>query len=165
MVQDAPGFIGVGLGVDFVLALAREVANVRAYKVEALPFWEHARRARLAAGDALSIFGGHGGLYLLDVLEVGADGVIPGSEATAALVRAWRAYAHSDRTDALREYARVLPFLVHAAQSLGLLIGGAKLLLHASGMIATTQARHPEAHLSDTERDRFLDLARRVGLL
>jgi dihydrodipicolinate synthase/N-acetylneuraminate lyase len=37
MVQDAPGFIGVGLGVDFVLALAREVANVRAYKVEALP--------------------------------------------------------------------------------------------------------------------------------
>jgi 4-hydroxy-tetrahydrodipicolinate synthase len=88
MVQDAPFAIGVELGVELVLELAAELPTVRAYKVEALPFWENAMRARAAAGDRLRLFGGHGGLYLLDVLDAGAAGLIPGCDVTADLVRA-----------------------------------------------------------------------------
>ena len=165
MVQDAPGFIGVELGVDLVLELAEELDTVRAYKVEALPFWENAARARAVAGDRLRIFGGHGGLYLMDVLDSGAAGLIPGADTTAQLVRAWRAYGAGDRATAQAEHAAILPFLVYQTQSLGLIIGGAKTVLQAGGVIATAESRHPQARLSETTRDRLLSLARSTGLL
>jgi dihydrodipicolinate synthase/N-acetylneuraminate lyase len=165
MIQDAPQFIGVELGVGHVLELAHELESVRAYKIETLPFWENAERARTAAGEQLQLFGGHGGLYLLDALDVGADGVIPGPDMTATLVATWRAYARGNRRDAVDQYTRVLPLLVHEAQSLGLLIGGAKAILEARGVIATVHSRHAGANLSRATAERMLSLAREVGVL
>ncbi len=165
MVQDAPGFIGVELGVELVLRLARELDNVGAYKIEALPFWENAVRARQAAGDRLRIFGGHGGLYLPDVLDAGSAGLIPGTDATPQLVRAWRAHAAGDHATAAASYAELLPFMVYRAQSLGLLVGAAKALLHARGVIATPVSRLPGADLSATTRERLFTLAERAGVL
>lgn len=163
MIQDAPGFIGVELGVELVLQLAAELANVRSFKVEALPFWEHAVRARQAAGLSLRLFGGHGGLYLLDCFDVQAEGLIPGTSLTPALSRAWRANTAGDRATAEAEYRRILPFLVYQGQSLGLIIGAAKALLAARGVIASDAARHPEATLTAVTRERLFGLARQVG--
>lgn len=165
MVQDAPGFIGVELGVELVLQLAHELPTIGSYKVEALPFWENAIRAREAAGDRLRIFGGHGGLYLMDVLDAGGAGLIPGADTTAPLARAWRAWTGGDRAAAFAEYTRLLPLVVYQAQSLGLLIGGHKAILRARGVIATEVGRHPQATLSATTRERLLALARESGLL
>ena len=165
MVQDAPFAIGVELGVELTLELARELPNVTAYKIEALPFWENALRARDTAGDALRVFGGHGGLYLLDVLDAGAVGLIPGADVTASLVAAWRAYAQGDRAACVAAHLRLLPLLAHEAQSLALLIGGAKAILHARGVIATANARHPGANLYPATRARILQLAHEAGVL
>lgn len=165
MVQDAPFAIGVELGVELVLELAAEIETIRAYKVEALPYWENAVRARDTAGERLAVFGGHGGVYLLDVLDAGSVGVIPGADVTATLVRAWQAFKDGERERASAEYRRVLPLLVFQAQSMGLLIGGAKTLLHAHGVIAHTAARHPGATLSASTRERMLWWAREVGEL
>lgn len=165
MIQDAPQFIEVELGVERVLELAHELETVHAYKIEALPFWENADRARAAVGAELQLFDGHGGLYLLDVLDVGADGVIPGRDMTATLAGAWRAYERGDRREAVDQYTRVLPLLVHEAQSLGLLIGGAKAILRSRGMIATTVSRHAGASLTRATGERLLSLAREVGVL
>jgi 4-hydroxy-tetrahydrodipicolinate synthase len=163
MVQDAPFAIGVELGVELVLALAHELPNLRSYKIEALPFWENALHARASAGDTLGVFGGHGGLYLLDVLDARSDGLIPGSDVTAALVRAWRAYQAGDRATCVAEHLRLLPLLVFQAQSMALLIGGAKLLLQARGVIASTHSRHPGANLSPVAQARMAQLAHEAG--
>lgn len=165
MVQDAPFAIGVELGVEFVLKLASEFANIRSYKVEALPYWPNATRARSVAGDRLRILGGHGGLYLLDVLESDADGLIPGCDLTAELVDAWEAFAAGERDEADRRYRALLPFLVYEAQSLGMLVGGAKALLERRGVIATTRCRLPEANVSDASLRRLLDIAIRCGVV
>jgi dihydrodipicolinate synthase/N-acetylneuraminate lyase len=165
MVQDAPFAVGVTLGVEFVLELARELDNVRAYKIEKLPYWPDALRARSVAGDTLRVFGGHGGLYLLDVLDSGAVGLIPGSDLTRALSTAWIAYQHGDRATAQAWYARMLPLLVFQAQSLGLLVGGAKLILRERGVIETLHARLPEANLDASTAQRTLDLARDADLV
>lgn len=165
MVQDAPFAIGVALGVEFVLELARELANVRAYKIEALPYWTDAMRAREVAGDGLRVFGGHGGVYLMDVLDSGAVGLIPGADLTAPLAEAWEAFQDGDRATTEALYLRMLPLLVFQAQSLGLLVGGAKAILHERGVIATTYARLPDAHLSDVTRERLLQIARNADLV
>lgn len=159
MVQDAPFAIGVELGVELVLELAEELPHVRSYKVEALPYWENAARARQAAGDRLRVLGGHGGLYLLDVLDSGADGLIPGADLTRHLVAAWNAYHRGDRGEAERTYAELLPFLVYEAQSLGLLVGGAKVLLQRRGIISGTRCRLDIANLSEFTGSRLLEIA------
>jgi 2-keto-3-deoxy-L-arabinonate dehydratase len=165
MVQDAPFAIGVELGVELVLELAATLDNLRSYKIEALPFWENAIRANAAAGDALRLYGGHGGLYLLDVLDAGSHGLIPGCDTTAPLVRGWRAYQTGDRNAARQVYERLLPFLVFEAQSIGMLVGGAKAILHQRGVIASPASRMPGATLSVTTTERMLGLAREAGLL
>ena len=164
MVQDAPFALGVELGVDLVLALSEELPNVRSYKVEALPYWENAVRARASAGVRLRVLGGHGGLYLLDVLDSAADGLIPGADLTVKLVKAWDAYVAGSRDVAARIYSTLLPLLVYQAQSLGLLVGGAKTLLHARGIIETTVCRLPEAHITDVTRNRLVEIAEACGV-
>ncbi len=165
MIQDAPFAIGVELGVEFVLELAEAFPNVRSYKVEALPYWSNATRARKVAGGRLRILGGHGGLYLLDVLDSGADGLIPGCDLTRELVDAWAAYQASDRAGAEQIYLRILPFLVYEAQSLGLLVGSAKTILARQGVIATTISRLPDAQLTNETVQRLLTTACNCGIL
>ncbi|HMM42798.1 MAG TPA: dihydrodipicolinate synthase family protein [Thermomicrobiales bacterium] len=165
MIQDAPFATGVELGVEFVLELAESFSNVGSYKVEALPYWSNAVRARQVAGERLRVLGGHGGLYLLDVLDSGADGLIPGCDVTRHLVDAWAAFEAGDRERADRLYQRILPFLVYEAQSLGLLVGGAKALLKARGVIANTASRLPDARLSNASLQRLKSTAVACGLL
>jgi 4-hydroxy-tetrahydrodipicolinate synthase len=162
MVQDAPFAVGFELGVELVLELSRELSNVQSYKIEALPYWDNAIRAREVARDSLRMYGGHAGLYLPDVIDSGAIGLIPGPEFVAPLKQAWQAYQSGDRAEGERIYHHLLPALVFQAQSWALLVGGHKTLLHERGVIATTRSRLPEANLSDALRQRMLEVAAKV---
>ena len=163
MIQDAPFAVGFELGVELVLELSRELENVASYKIEALPYWDNAIRAASVAGDSLRMYGGHAGLYLPDVIDSGAVGLIPGPEFVAPLKRAWDAYTEGDRAEGDREYRRLLPALVFQAQSWALLVGGHKTLLHERGIIATPYSRLPQANLSDSARRRMLDTVRSIA--
>ena len=163
MVQDAPFAVGFELGVELVLELSQELENVRSYKIEALPYWENATRAASVAGNRLRMYGGHAGLYLPDVVDSGAVGLIPGPEFVAPLKRAWQAYQSGDRATGDREYSRLLPVLVFQAQSWALLVGSHKTLLHDRGVIASTRSRLAEANLSASTRRRVLEIARSIG--
>jgi len=162
MVQDAPFAVGFELGVELVLELSQELDNLRSYKIEALPYWENATRAASVAEDGLRMYGGHAGLYLPDVVDSGAVGLIPGPEFVAPLKRAWDAYRAGDRVAGDREYRRLLPALVFQAQSWALLVGVHKTLLHERGVIASTHSRLPEANLSASTRARMLEIARSI---
>jgi hypothetical protein len=61
-------------------------------------------------------------------------------------------------------YRGILPFLVFEAQSLGLLIGGAKAVLCARGILSSAHARHPRASLDSTTCARLLELAQSSDL-
>lgn len=163
MVQDAPFAVGFELGVELVLELSRELENVRSYKIEALPYWENAVRAASVAGDGLRMYGGHAGLYLPDVVDSGAVGLIPGPEFVAPLKRAWEAYRAGNREAADREYQRLLPLLVFQAQSWAWLVGGHKTILKQRGVISSTRSRLVEANLSESTRSRMLEIAQSIG--
>lgn len=163
MIQDAPFAVGFELGVELVLELSHELETVGSYKIEALPYWENAVRAASVAGDRLKMYGGHAGLYLPDVIDSGAVGLIPGPEFVAPLKRAWDAYLEGDRSEGDREYRRLLPALVFQAQSWALLVGGHKALLHERGVISTAYSRLPQANLSESTRRRMLDIVRSIS--
>jgi hypothetical protein len=59
----------------------------------------------------------------------------------------------------------LLPFLVFEAQSIGMLVGGAKAILHQRGVIAAQGSRMPTATLSASTTERMLGLAGEAGLL
>jgi dihydrodipicolinate synthase/N-acetylneuraminate lyase len=113
----------------------------------------------------LRLYGGHAGLYLPDVVDSGAVGLIPGPEFVATLKRAWQAYGSGDRGTGDREYQRLLPALVFQAQSWAMLVGSHKTLLRERGVIDTHVSRLPEANLSVSTRQRVLEIAELVGEL
>jgi len=164
MVQDAPFAVGFELGVELVLELSEARDNIRSYKIEALPYWDNAIRAASVAGDGLRMYGGHAGLYLPDVIDSGAVGLIPGPEFVAPLKRAWQSFQSGDREAGDREYRRLLPALVFQAQSWALLVGSHKTLLHDRGVIASTRSRLTEANLSPSVRNRVLEIERSIAV-
>jgi 4-hydroxy-tetrahydrodipicolinate synthase len=143
MVQDAPSFIDVSLGAEFVAELAAGRTNVRYAKSEGFP--AAARTAELVAllGERVRVFGGVSGLHYLDVLDAGAEGMIPGCEAPAEFVGIYDAYRAGRRDEAALRFARLQPLLVFEAQTLDIFIASSKAILKSRGIIRSDALRAP----------------------
>lgn len=158
MIQDAPGYIGASLGCALIAQLTREHPNMCYVKTEALPAGASVATLRDHVGEAVGIFSGTGGLYLLDTLEAGADGVIPGSDIPDLLVPIVRAYRDGRTEEAEAMFRRVLPLLVYQLQSLELCIACTKAILAHRHVIAHADPRPPAPTLSRGARARLLRL-------
>ncbi len=143
MVQDAPAFIDVSLGAEFVAELAAGRANIRYAKSEAFP--AAARTAELVSllGERVRVFGGASGLHYLDVLDAGAAGMIPGCEAPAQFVGIYNAFVAGHRDEAAQLFARLQPLLVFEAQTLDIFIASSKAILKSRGIIRSDALRSP----------------------
>lgn len=115
-IQNAPEYLGVGLGADAVGQLASAHENFALMKAEGAvavvkPYID-------LLGRTLAIFNGRGGLELPDNLRAGAAGIVPApdcADVQAGIFEAWRA-GDEARMDAL--YERILPYVVFAMQTL-----------------------------------------------
>lgn len=116
MIQDAPDLLGVEVGPDVVRRVAAATGNVRYVKLE-------------AAGDRIAgwveelegvavLFGGNGGLHILDCLRAGARGIAPGLELVDLLVAIHDAELRGETDVAERAYARFLPMMVFEMQDI-----------------------------------------------
>jgi dihydrodipicolinate synthase/N-acetylneuraminate lyase len=117
-IQNAPEYIGIGLGVDAIAALRRNHPNFRVLKAEGSAML--VRRTIEETGGALAVLNGRAGLELPDNLRAGCSGMIPGAEACDVLVSVWNGLcgdaAAKDRAEAL--YREVLPLLTFLMQSI-----------------------------------------------
>ncbi len=118
-IQNAPEYIGIGLGVEAIVALARNHPNFRVLKMEGSAML--VRRTIEEAGGALAVLNGRAGLELPDNRRAGASGMIPGAEACDVLVRVWDELddgdaAAAEKAEAL--YREVLPLLTFIMQSM-----------------------------------------------
>ncbi|WP_187775583.1 dihydrodipicolinate synthase family protein [Luteimonas suaedae] len=151
MVQDAPLMSGVAIGAPLIARMARELERVRYVKVEAPP-----TAPKISAildgydlkGDEAPpvLFGGLNGQFLLEELDRGAVGTMPGSDLTAAFVAMWDLWRAGDRAGARREFARYLPLIRYELQP-GLGVAVMKHNLVAAGVIASARVRHPTREL------------------
>jgi 4-hydroxy-tetrahydrodipicolinate synthase len=157
MIQDAPEYLDVEVGPELVAKLADRAPNLAAVKLE-IGADGLARWADQFAGR-LQVFGGNGGLYLIDCLTHGASGIAPGVDTVDILVEVHALWT-ADRIDEAWERLRLLlPLLAYEMQTIDHYNATAKYVLQQRGVIPGAHLRAPALRLDDISReivDRYL---------
>jgi dihydrodipicolinate synthase/N-acetylneuraminate lyase len=118
--QNAPEYIGIGLSAEGIAELARRHGNFCILKGEG-PVLE-IRRVIELVGDQLAVFNGRAGLELTDNLRAGCAGMVPGADLFDLQARCFDAMRAGDEAAAEALYARALPAIVFAMQSIDHLV-------------------------------------------
>jgi 4-hydroxy-tetrahydrodipicolinate synthase len=163
MVQDAPTFVGVSLSPEFITRLAQRCPNITYAKPESVPAADAV--SQLASVPGIGIFGGHGGLYFLEVLEAGAHGLIPGCAQPRLFQRIFETWTRDDKESARAAFYEALPLLVWQFQSLECFIASVKALLHAQGLIRHPSLRGRQWPMGSTSQRILLRHAKQAGIL
>lgn len=146
VVQDYPLVSGVSIGKDQLAAAL--VPGVVAVKAEAPP----TPVAIAALADSgVPVFGGLGGLWLLDELAAGAAGAMTGFSFPEALLACTRAWERGGYRPARQEFLPYLP-LVNFEQQAGIALAIRKECLRLRGLISESHARPPAAPLPESVR-------------
>lgn len=163
VVQDYPQTSGVHMAPAFIARLASEIPGVHYLKLEDPPTPTKITAIRRLAGDELAIFGGLGGVYLLDELARGSAGAMTGFAYPEVLVSICRHMAEGDRKEAEAVFYRHLPLLLFEFQE-GIGVGIRKYALQQRGLIANARVRHPGPQITGETRREFHQLVETVGL-
>lgn len=153
LVQDAPEYLPVSLSPEIVRDAADSAATISGVKLETGA--EGIERWRSALGDDLHIFGGSGGIYMLDCLRAGAAGVMPGTDTVDILVEVYEAEAAGDQATAERLFSRLLPMLVFEMQSIDHYNACAKHVLGRRGVEIGATLRPPAPAIAEASLDRL----------
>ena len=119
-VQNAPEYLGVGLSPQALLELAAMRPNFRVLKGEASS--TVIERTIAQAGDRLAVLNGRGGLELVENLEAGCAGMIVAPDTADHQQRVYELLRAGRAEEARAHYARILPAVVFAMQSLDALV-------------------------------------------
>jgi 4-hydroxy-tetrahydrodipicolinate synthase len=155
MLQNAPAPMGVGLGVDEVVALTARVPAIEYVKEETMPSGHRITALSERAGSSVrAVFGGAGARYVLDELTRGAVGTMPACETTEVHVAMLAAWAAGDQSRARTLFERTLPLLSMQAVFRWRLT---KAILLRRGLIGSDHVRAPGPAL-DRFDERELDI-------
>ncbi|MDX6751725.1 dihydrodipicolinate synthase family protein [Geminicoccaceae bacterium 1502E] len=114
-IQNAPQYLGVGLGNENLLRLRRHHPNFVLLKGEASAL--EIKETIDGLGGEVTVFNGRGGLELPDILAAGCAGMIPAPECFDVQIRIYEALGRGDRNEALALYRQILPLVVFVMQS------------------------------------------------
>jgi 4-hydroxy-tetrahydrodipicolinate synthase len=115
-IQNAPQYLGVGLGDAALLALRRQHPNFCLLKGETGAL-DIARTIAALRGE-VAVLNGRGGLELPDMHRAGCSGLIPAPECFDVQLRIWQAMdaGRDEEADAL--YRGILPLITFVMQSI-----------------------------------------------
>lgn len=150
MVQNYIGPIGTPMSPDLLARMCRELPRVEYIKEETLPSSRMMSATIAAAGKfCKGVFGGQGGLYLVDEYRRGTAGNMPACEIPDVQVALWNKLEAGDMAGARTLFNRVLP-LVNYERQYG--VGLYKEILYRRGVVATRVCRTPGRDLDDNDR-------------
>jgi len=142
--------VGTPMSAPLMGRMCRELPRVEYIKEETLPEPRQIRDAIAAAGNhCKGVFGGQGGVYLLDEYRRGSCGNMPASQATDVQVDIWNRLEAGDEPGARRLFDQLLP-LINYERLYGVAIY--KEVLYRRGVFATRVCRAPGATLDDDDR-------------
>lgn len=160
-IQNYNGPVGTPMSPELLARMCRELPHVEYIKEETLPEPRQLRATVRAAGDACKgVFGGQGGIYVLDEHRRGAVGNMPACQATDVHVAIWDKLEAGDQAGARALFNRLLP-LINYERLYGLAVY--KQVLYQRGVFATTVSRAPGQQLDDDDRAELDAILQDVG--
>ncbi|MGF6427970.1 dihydrodipicolinate synthase family protein [Bradyrhizobium sp. Pha-3] len=158
MIQDAP-VAGTPLSVDFLARMAKELANVRYFKIE-VPMAANKLRGLIEKGGA-EIEGpwdGEEAITLMADLDAGATGAMTGGGYPDGIRQIMDPFFAGRRDEAVQAYARWLPLINYENRQCGL--QACKVLMREGGVIKSDAVRHPLQPLHPATRAGLIEIAR-----
>jgi 4-hydroxy-tetrahydrodipicolinate synthase len=153
VVQDYPPVSGYAMEPDLLVRIAREVPSARTIKLEDAPTpFKTARILERAQGLELRIFGGLGGMYLLEELSAGATGAMTGFAYPEILVEVVRQFRAGRIAEAAETFYRTVALMRFEFQE-GIGMAIRKEMLRRRGAIAHAGVRPPAAPLDASTRE------------
>ena len=146
VLQDHPASSGVTLSAQTVGRIAREAPGVTAVKHEDPPTPRKVTSVREHAPDGFKIFGGLGGMFLLEELRRGANGTMTGFAYPEALIEVHRAHARGAADEAAAVFFRYLPLIRFEFQE-GVGLAIRKHIYKLRGLIEHDYVRAPGVEL------------------
>lgn len=162
VVQDFPPVNGVIMTAPMLARLAETIPNARYLKLEDPPLMEKIGAIR-ALTDRFEIFGGLGGMFLLEELGRGASGTMTGFAFTEILVAVFQAWERGDRAAAEAIFDRYLPLIRYENQPI-INLTIRKELLRRRGAIDSATPRPPFAPIDAGTHAEIDWILRRVGI-
>ena len=168
VVQDYPPISGYAMEPALLARIARELQRARTIKLEDPPTpFKTARILEQAQGIEVRIFGGLGGVFLLEELMAGATGAMTGFAFPEILVQIVSLYRAGRIDDAADAFYRAVPLMRFEFQE-GIGMAIRKEVLHRRGALASPATRPPAAALDKTTRealDRVLAWVEQAGAM
>ena len=168
VVQDYPPISGFAMEPALLARIATEIPRARTIKLEDPPTPFKTSRILAASGNTeVRIFGGLGGVFLLEELLAGATGAMTGFAFPEILVRIVSLFRSGSIDEAADVFYRAVPLMRFEFQE-GIGMAIRKEVLHRRGAIASPATRPPAAALDKTTRealDRVMAWVNRDGQL
>ncbi len=154
VVQDYPPISGYAMEPSLLARIAREIPRARTIKLEdpPTPFKTSRILAELGKAAEVRIFGGLGGVFLLEELLAGASGAMTGFAFPEILVQIVSLFRAGRMDDAADVFYRAVPLMRFEFQE-GIGMAIRKEVLHRRGALASPATRAPGAALDTTTRD------------
>jgi 4-hydroxy-tetrahydrodipicolinate synthase len=149
-IQNYAGPAGTPMSSDLLARMCRELERVEYLKEETLPEPRAISRTLAAAGDACKgVFGGQGGIYMIDEWRRGAHGNMPACQSTEVHVAIWDRLEAGDEAGARKLFNQLLP-LINFERMHG--VATYKEVLVRRGIFRTTVSRAHGKFLDDMDR-------------
>jgi 4-hydroxy-tetrahydrodipicolinate synthase len=168
VVQDFPPISGYTMEPALLARIAREIPRARTIKLEDPPTpFKTSRILEQTSGVDVRIFGGLGGVFLLEELMAGATGAMTGFAFPEILVQIVSLYRAGEIDRAADLFYRAVPLMRFEFQE-GIGMAIRKEVLRRRGALATAATRAPGAALDKTTSealDRVMRWVEQHGML
>ena len=156
MAQYAPEQTGVTIPPETFVRLEQERPNVMYYKIECKPAGPYVTKLMDLTGGRMKIFVGNAGFQIIECMDRGAVGAMPGCSMYDVYLDIYRHYVDGDRAGAVELHNRLLPMLNHIRQNVEQIISFEKRILKRRGILKTDYCRRP-SYATDPYFDRIFD--------
>ncbi|MHA3977236.1 dihydrodipicolinate synthase family protein [Halovulum sp. GXIMD14794] len=163
MIQDAP-MSGTTLSIPFLVRMAREIEQVKLFKIETPQTAAKLRALIEAGGDAIEgPFDGEEAITLIADMDAGATGTMTSATLPDLIKPAVTAHLSGDRETAKAIYRDLLPLINYENRQCGW--RSCKVVMKEGGVIGSDAVRHPTRPMHPAQREELLELAREVNPL
>ncbi len=162
-IQNYYGPAGTPMSVHLLARMCRELERVQYLKEETLPEPRAISRTLTATGATCKgVFGGQGGIYMIDEFNRGAHGNMPACQCTDVHVAIWNKLEAGDQAGARKLFNQLLP-LINFERMHG--VATYKEVLKRRGIFSTTVSRAPGKFLDEMDNKELDAILADVGAL